>query len=175
MSEGGAHRPRVTGRCVEVMGELVAPSLEVIEVRGVKLPIDPTIMSEKMQGVVRTGDYENGEAKTVARILEPGDRVLELGGGMGYLSALIGTLGLAEHIATVEANPQLIPIIRATHALNGVKAEVIHGAAVADKTAETLQFSLDADFWASTLKPQKQKRIRPAHRRPTGSSSAFAA
>lgn len=142
------------------MAQLAEPTREVIEVRGVRLPVDPTIMSEVIQDVVRRGEYENGEAKSVARILEAGDRVLELGGGIGYLSALIGTLGLADHIVTVEANPALIPVIRATHALNGVKAEVIHGAAVADEAAEPLRFSLDEHFWASSLTPRKQKGIQ---------------
>jgi FkbM family methyltransferase len=134
-------------------------SLEVVEIRGVKIPIDPTIMSDYIQEALRTGEYENAEAKRLFRIVEQGERVLELGGGIGYLSALIGNLGLAEHIATVEANPALIDLIKTTHALNGVRAEVINGAVVAQKTTETLSFSLSAHFWASSLKLRKAKEV----------------
>jgi FkbM family methyltransferase len=143
-----------------MLSDATTTNLEVIESKGVKLPIDPSVMSEHLQEVIRAGHYEKGEAKHLTEIVEPGERVLELGGGIGFLSALIGLTGRAEKIAVVEANPALIPLIRMTHRLNGVDAEVIHGAAVADLTATVLRFSIDVDFWASSLKPRKSKGVK---------------
>ena len=141
------------------MSEAADATMEVVESLGVKIPIDPAIVSEHIQKVIRAGEYEKAEAKNLYRIVEDGERLVELGGGIGLLSTLVGLLGRAETIVTVEANPQLIPLIRATHRLNEVTVEVIHGAAVGDETTATVPFSLEADFWASSLAPRKRDRV----------------
>lgn len=142
------------------MSEAAEATLEVVESLGIKVPIDRSVMSDTMRHVIRKGEYEKGEAKNLYRIVEPGERVLELGGGIGFLSSVIGRLQCAEKIVTVEANPELIPLIHTTHRLNGVEAEVIHAAAVGDEAIGSVSFSLDLDFWASGIKARKAKMVR---------------
>lgn len=132
-------------------------SLEIVEIRGVKAPLDPSIMSETMMAVIRSGAYEGREAEKLPELVEEGERIVEIGGGIGYLSALVGKLGRAASIAVIEANPQLIPIIEHTHALNGVSAVVRHAVVAPVKTAPTLPFYLHQEFWASSLIPVKKR------------------
>jgi FkbM family methyltransferase len=55
------------------------------------------------------------------RLIEDGERVLELGAGLGFISSLIA---LNKNIAAyhmIEADSRLADLIRRTHALNGVQ------------------------------------------------------
>ena len=99
---------------------------EIVDLHGVRVPIDPGVMSEMMQSVIRSGKYEASEAARVPKLIEDGERVLEIGGGIGYLSALIARENKAEAIVVFEANPGLIRLIETTHRLNGVQAVVRH-------------------------------------------------
>jgi FkbM family methyltransferase len=133
--------------------------LETTEMMGVRLPLDPSVMSPLILKTLRAGEYERGEAKNLPNLLEPGERLLELGGGIGFLSALAGIQGKTEAITVVEANPALIPLIHATHALNGVEATVINGAVVGERRSETTSFCVAEDFWASSLSPRKSHAL----------------
>jgi tRNA A58 N-methylase Trm61 len=51
----------------------------------VALPLDMRISTSLRRAIVR-GEYEKNELEIVRRTLEPGDRVLECGAGIGLLS-----------------------------------------------------------------------------------------
>ena len=139
--------------------DLALDDYEVIEHWGVKLPIVPGVMSDEMQYFLRAREYENAEAKALPKLVEPGERLLELGAGIGFLSTLVARQQ-AEAIVVVEANPDLIEVIRATHRLNGVRSVVRNAVAAPVKIAETAPFYLHKNFWASSLTPFKEKHLR---------------
>jgi FkbM family methyltransferase len=132
---------------------------EIIEHLGVKLPIFPGVMSEEMQGILRAGEYERAEAKRLPRLIEPGERLVELGAGIGFLSTLAAQAQAAS-IVVFEANPELIPVIEATHRLNGVQSIVRNAVVAPVKLTETTPFYLHRNFWASSLTPVKPKHLR---------------
>lgn len=70
--------------------------------------------------------YERGEARCVSLRLAREDVVLEIGAGVGFLSTLCALRIGSERVTAVEANPALLPRLRATHAANGVAPEVVH-------------------------------------------------
>jgi FkbM family methyltransferase len=142
------------------MHALAEGELEVVEILGVKAPLDPEVMSPRLIELIRAGEYERGEAKRLAGMLEPGERLLELGAGVGFLSALIGIHDRTAAIVAVEANPALVPLIRRTHALNGVRSEVINAAVVGERRGPTASFTVGEDFWASSLTPRRKLAIR---------------
>jgi FkbM family methyltransferase len=127
---------------------------EIVTIAGVAIALDPAVMSPKMIEVIRTARYERQEVRQLRNSLEPGDRLVELGAGVGLLSSLAYLQGKAEHIAAYEANPRLIPTIRHTHAMNGVVAEVHNAVAVPTSEASVLPFYIRWNFWASSLSPQ---------------------
>ena len=51
------------------------------------------------------------------RVARAGDTVLELGGGIGYMSTLLAVKTRAR-VVSFEANPALIDYIRSVHAAN---------------------------------------------------------
>jgi FkbM family methyltransferase len=126
----------------------------VATVHGVRLALDETRMSATMLEVIRAGNYEREEAHHIPAIVEPGERVVELGGGIGLISALVGRSGRAERVVVYEANPHLVPLLERTHALNGVDAEVVNAVVLPRPVAPTVPFYLRRDFWASSLSPE---------------------
>jgi FkbM family methyltransferase len=122
---------------------------------GIRLDLSSAAFSANMRDRIRTGRYERQEAHALKSIITPGEVIVELGGGIGYISSLAWKTGKAAKIIVVEANPETIPLIHKNHALNDVAAEVINGvAAPPQATQTTAPFFIRSDFWASSLSPQ---------------------
>jgi tRNA G37 N-methylase Trm5 len=81
---------------------------------------------------LRDGTYEADEANAAERCVKEGFRVLELGAGIGYVTAICARRTAPENVLAVEANPALIPVIEDNLARNGAQdVTVLHGAVVA--------------------------------------------
>jgi FkbM family methyltransferase len=119
----------------------------------VKLAIDPELMSPTLIDVIRAGKYEGAEAREIPRIVQPGERIVELGTGIGFIALTALRTGKVDLLAGYEANPRLIPLIEKNAELNGMRFEV-HNAVVDPKEdGGTVPFYLRRDFWASSMLP----------------------
>jgi FkbM family methyltransferase len=128
------------------------PYAETINCHDLKVPYFTDVISERMHSVLASGRYEKTEIQLLRNILRKGDRVLELGAGVGVVSAVAAQTIGAENVTAVEANPGLIPVIKETHRLNGfAKISLIQGAAVPNPTTKTVPFYQRENFWASSL------------------------
>lgn len=78
-----------------------------------------------MLDVLRSGSYEQAEVRQIPRIIQPGERIVELGGGVGFLAVTAAKEAKAEAIAVYEANPKLIPLIERNKSLSKVDFEVL--------------------------------------------------
>lgn len=125
------------------------------QVGGVSLPRDTELMSHRMLDVLESGNYEQDEAREIARIIEDGERVVELGAGLGYIATLAYRTGKTQSIALYEANPGLVPLIERTRSMNGVDFE-IHNKVVlpSSRPPKQVPFYVRHDFWASSLAPE---------------------
>lgn len=125
------------------------------DVSGVWLPIDRGILSPRMELSLAAGRYEARERAMATRVIQPGDVVLELGSGLGFISSYVRQCTGAGKIICVEANPRLIPYINNVHALNCVaNVEVLNRVVVATESSpQTFPFYCRSDFWASSLSP----------------------
>lgn len=104
-----------------------APALGFVRSRGMKFPKHPDFIKGKVRKLLRTNGYEQKESEAALRILRKDDVVIELGGGIGYMSTLAATKRAIKLVHSFEANPHLIPYIREVHAANGVtNAHVIN-------------------------------------------------
>lgn len=124
-------------------------------VNGIVLPIDRSVLSPHMELTLAAGRYERRERALSARIVRPGDVVLELGAGLGFLSSYLRKFTGAGKIVCVEANPNLIPYISRVHAVNGIGGiELLNGVVVPRPDgAASVPFYCRRDFWASSLDP----------------------
>lgn len=135
-----------------------------VTICGVKIEVDHPLISPNVREALTSGRYESKEARQLIKMIKPGERVLEVGGGLGLLSSVAAKTGQTESITVVEAHPGMIDLIRRTHEINGIAgtATVIHAAVVGDAGDGTRSFSMRNDFWASAAVPDDPAQARGA-------------
>ena len=102
---------------------------------------------------LRLGTYERKETTAVKRIVGADDVVLELGGGIGYMSTVLSKLCGAKEVHTFEANPGLLPYMADLHAANGVTNVTVHHALLAPRKGKDQPFYVRDNFLASSMDP----------------------
>lgn len=140
--------------------------------RGLTLYLPEAALKGNLERALSSGRYENHEADALLMHLVPGDRLLDLGAGLGFICALAaGVLGEAA-VFGVEAGPETVKLARRNLAANGFGGvKVLKGAVVGTREGE-VEFGQRPAFWASALKgpeawPENAEVIRvPA--RPIG-------
>ncbi|WP_418592018.1 FkbM family methyltransferase [Ponticoccus sp. (in: a-proteobacteria)] len=125
--------------------------------RGMKIPKHPDLTRGRVRGALKQGTYERKECDAVLRVVRPGDRVLELGGGIGYMSTLLSVKAGAAHVTSYEANPALIPYIRSVHAANGVTNVDLRNALLSPEPGDPVPFYIRRNFLASSMDPSTEK------------------
>jgi FkbM family methyltransferase len=115
---------------------------------GIMLPVKHALVSPGIAREIYFGDYEAKEIEIISKRLAADDVVFEVGAGLGYLSAYCARRTGSDKVFTYEANPELIPLIRETHARNGV-APTVTNALLARGEGER-EFHIEDDFWASS-------------------------
>jgi len=90
-----------------------------VRLRGVLIQLDEEV-PDAVRHQIYSERYERGEARCIVARLEPDDVVLEIGGGIGFLSTLCAQRIGSERVFSYEANPELIGWSERTYELNGV-------------------------------------------------------
>lgn len=128
------------------------------ELNGIRLPHDEDIITPQVAAALNRGNYERPELLATAKFLEPQDRVLELGSGIGYISTYVAKEIGVEHITCVEANPKLVAYIQRVHALHALKQTTVKNCVALSGSAKSgthsqADFFLREPFWSSSLDP----------------------
>lgn len=87
---------------------------------GLRLVCDPAKVHRSVASAIIKGSYEAPERLLVRAALKPGDKVVEIGTGVGVVALLCTRLAGAGNVTSFEANAALEPIIRQNFALNGL-------------------------------------------------------
>jgi len=109
---------------------------------------------------IRDGTYEGPEAEMLIKHLEKDDVVLELGGGIGFMSAVAAVRLKSQAVTIVEADPRMLDIIRVTHDLNGTFARVKWGAVSDGNDGSHIEFFERQHFMVSSLTSHESPWIR---------------
>ncbi len=131
--------------------DLPADAVLPFTLHGIRLEIPRAILTPELWLAFELGYYEGSEISALRRAIQPGDGVLEVGAGVGFISAFILRALGAARVVVIEANAALIPTIRRTHELNSVSATVLTG--VAGRTDGAVRFHHQAAFWGSSVLP----------------------
>ncbi|NNE53768.1 MAG: FkbM family methyltransferase [Sulfitobacter sp.] len=127
--------------------------LHVAECRGIKVPANPALNEERL-GRINAERYERHEIAGALEVVKPGDRVLELGAGIGLVGAVTLKNAKPSKVLAYEANPDLIPHIEALYKLNklGKKIEIRNKILVSDpKAPKSLPFHVRNSYLGSSL------------------------
>lgn len=119
---------------------------------GVTLVVPDDMLNERVAGKLETGTYEAHEAHAAQMRLREGMRVLELGAGVGYVASICAGVAGAGNVVTVEANPAMLPVIRANLDRNGHQAtRLVHGAVTGPGEGGEIAFDPKKVFWAGRI------------------------
>lgn len=132
----------------------------VFDLGGVSLEVPEAELDAGTREALASGRYEHSEANALLAHLAPGDRVLDLGAGCGFLTVIAAAVVGSDAVVAVEPNPAMPAVIAANVARNGLPpVTILHGAAVPGPGGGTVPLYLRAGFWAaSTCEPGQGRR-----------------
>jgi FkbM family methyltransferase len=87
---------------------------------GVRVSTAPDTIPRFVRSALFKETYESHERHLARQLLRPGDRVLEIGTGIGVVSLLCAKICGVDNVLSYEANPILETVIRANYGLNGL-------------------------------------------------------
>lgn len=122
---------------------------------GVLLPLRHSLISPAIAKEIYLGEYERKEAEIVSRCLDKDDVVMEVGAGIGFLSAYCAKRIGNDRVFAYEANPALMEVVARTYAANGVHP-TIRNAMLGNGPGRT-RFYVDAEFWASSANTRREQ------------------
>lgn len=99
---------------------------------GLTVSCDPALIPRSVVTALVKGSYEAPERELVAQAIRPGDKVVEIGTGVGVVSLLCNRLAGPGNVLSFEANAALEPAIRANFALNRMQPRLRLRAVTAD-------------------------------------------
>jgi FkbM family methyltransferase len=137
---------------VETSAPDFAPEAE-LEVAGVAIPPDPEVITPAIRRAMLEGRFEAEEASQIPHIVRPGDRVLEIGAGIGFISTLLARQRRVSRVIAVEANPHLLAYMARLHARNRVRKVKRINAVLTNAAGASATFYLRRDFWMGSLMP----------------------
>lgn len=121
---------------------------------GVKIPPDPAVITGVIRKAILDGRFEAEESSQIPHIVRPGDRVLEIGAGIGFISTLLSRQPRVARVIAVEANPNLIAYMERLHDMNHVRKVRRINAVLTNEDRATATFYLRRDFWMGSLSPE---------------------
>jgi len=129
--------------------------VQKFQLNGIELHIPDDCLTPPLVQKLRHGSYEQNEATALGQHLVAGNRVLDIGAGAGYLSAVAAAVVGGGNVVAIEANPHMMAPLRANLSRNNAGgATVVHGAVVADGfVGDSVKFRSRQAFWASEISP----------------------
>ena len=131
--------------------------------KGVRVPHSPFLTDTRIRRIDEAR-YEGDEIAGALAVVQSGDRVLEMGAGLGIVGAVTALNAKPAAILSFEANPDLIPHARALYAENKLddvvelRNEVVISA---PNRPDTVTFHIQNSFLGSSLIAKTTRKTRP--------------
>ena len=137
----------LTGRVVSSLFSQRIPCLKDAEI----VLINSSSLKHSVKAQFFFGLYESGEMRFIKNFLHPGENVIEVGASIGVVSSFINKYKKPNKLLLVEANPNLIDILRANLALNTVTNYTLYNNAIGDGSVDVLEFMEGSDNTTGSL------------------------
>lgn len=122
---------------------------QTVTLDGVTVRAGKGMVSNSVRNELYKGLYERHERAILRAVLKPGDRVLEIGCGIGLISLICARICGAENVHSFEANAAMEPVIRANYARNGLAPKLTMAAVTSD--GRDLTFYRQANVLSSSI------------------------
>ncbi|MEP3640289.1 MAG: methyltransferase [Paracoccaceae bacterium] len=90
---------------------------------GIRLAV-PNSLPEEMRKSLYKEQHELPELELILACLEPGDKVLEIGSGVGMIATTCASICGAENVTCYEPNPSTRDVIQRNFDLNGLEVDL---------------------------------------------------
>lgn len=124
-------------------------SVKTVCLDGIVLSTDLAYVSTRVRNEVFKEIYEGSERILVSRALGRGDRVLEVGGGVGYVSLVCAKACGTENVLIYEPNPKMERVIRLNFQLNGLVPQLRSKAVTAN--GKDVEFFINENIISSSV------------------------
>lgn len=91
---------------------------------GVRIHSDKDRLPTEVQKLIFKDRYENAERDLAKSVIRAGDRVLEIGCGIGLVSLVTAKIAGEGNVRSYEANPRMEQVIRDNYALNNMTPDL---------------------------------------------------
>lgn len=127
-------------------------STGTLQCAGVTVERESGVLTDRIEWLLRYGVYELEETEFVEAYVEPSMDVVELGGGIGYLSCFIDARGDDDRThVVVEPNQHLLPVLERNRELNGASFTTVAAAYASE--GELVDLHVPEEFWSASLHP----------------------
>ncbi len=140
------------GRLVELTGNRV-------HIDGCRFSVNSFAIKTEIKSRFLLGTYEEAERNAIRRFLDPSLPVVEFGASVGVIACLTNHMlkDPRRHVV-VEANPALLPLLKANCERNDCRFTVLHSA-VAYGSDEVLFYQNEEDYLASSVQLPSHKPV----------------
>ncbi len=107
--------------------------VRTVDLDGLAVAVDPARMSRDLVHMLWRGAYEDAERVIVRRVLVPGDRVVEGGGGLGVVSMTAARIVGAQNVTVFEASPVAFALMTENLANNALALDARNAALAAEE------------------------------------------
>ncbi len=128
------------------------PHIAAAQCLGVKVPESPFLNERRIERI-NAARYEGQEISGALAVTRPGDRVLEMGAGLGIVGAVVAKNRAPVTLRAFEANPNLLPHIEELYAVNALPDAAITQKVLlsAPQIPNSVTFYLRNSFLGSSL------------------------
>ncbi|MBB6355686.1 FkbM family methyltransferase [Aminobacter aganoensis] len=123
--------------------------MKTLNVHGVHIPLRSNEVSPEIWAALKSGRYEANEARRIPRAVRPGDRVLELGAGIGVITSIIASIE-AVRVWSFEADPRTARLAQRVIDLNCDGNVVLSNGVLSAGPPAKVTFYRRPDFWMSS-------------------------
>ncbi|MCS4136404.1 hypothetical protein [Salinibacter ruber] len=96
-----------------------------LEYHGVKIPTSSKVFDKEIRSRFLKGNYEEQEVKAIKKYLKQSSDVVGLGASIGFITTFIEKrFDSMTKVVAVEANPNLIPVLKEVKRINGVEYHI---------------------------------------------------
>ncbi|MEL4377750.1 FkbM family methyltransferase [Brucella cytisi] len=122
----------------------------MLKVHGINVPIASDEVSPVIWQALMSGSYEAKEARSIFKAVKPGDRVLELGSGIGIITSIIAKIADVS-VWAFEANPSTAALAQRVIDANGINNVVLSQGILTAGEPRSFRFYVRRDLWMSSM------------------------
>jgi FkbM family methyltransferase len=124
--------------------------VELLSIHGIEVPLAPNEVSPVIWQALTNGSYEAKEARSIFKAIRPGDRVLELGSGIGIITSIIAKIEDVR-VWAFEANPSTAVLAQRVIEANRLDNVIFSQGLLTCGEPHTRRFFVRRDLWMSSM------------------------